>query len=68
MKERATFEDLALAQALALGIEHKCGVTDTLDFYWRPTASTAERCDLCERLFHAPLPAPLPTHWGPGEG
>jgi hypothetical protein len=36
---------------LAFGTEHKCGVTDTLDFYWRPRASTAERYDLCERLF-----------------
>ena len=30
--------------------------------------STAERYGLCERLVHARLPAPLPTHRGPGMG
>src|SRR5215831_13965486 len=56
-----------LVSAQALGTEHKCGVTDTLISFWRPMASTAERYGLCERLFHARLPAPLPTHWGPGK-
>ena len=31
-------EGPASAQALALETEHKCGVTDTLDCFWRPTA------------------------------
>ena len=51
--------------SFTLGTEHKCGVTDTLDFFGRPTASTAERPGLCGRLFYARLPAPLPTHRGP---
>jgi hypothetical protein len=54
-----------LASSQTLGTEHKCGITDTLDFYWRPTASTAERRGLCQRLIHARFPAPLPTHRGP---
>ena len=53
------------ADSFTLGTEHKCGVTDTLDFFGRPTASTAERPRLCGRLFYARLPAPLPTHRGP---
>jgi hypothetical protein len=56
------------SMALALGTEHKCGVTDTLDFFWQPTTSTTERYQLCGRLVHARLPAPLPTHRGPGMG
>jgi hypothetical protein len=59
------------SMTLALGTEHNCGVTDTLDFFWRPTTSTAERYQLyqlCGRLVHARLPAPLPTHRGPGMG
>ena len=44
---------------------NKCGVTDTLDCFWRATASTAERNRRCERLIHARIPAPLPTHRGP---
>ena len=58
-------DSLRLTSSQALGTEHKCGITDTLDFYWRPTASTAERRGLCQRLIHARFPAPLPTHWGP---
>jgi hypothetical protein len=55
----------ASAQALALETEHKCGVTDTLDCFWRPTAIDGGTKSLCERLVHARLPAPLPTHRGP---
>ena len=58
-------EGPASTQALAFGTGHKCGVTDTLDFFGLPTASTAERPRLCGRLFYARLPAPLPTHRGP---
>jgi hypothetical protein len=56
------------SMALALGTEHKCGVTDTLDFFWRPMAIDSGTYRLCERLVHARLPAPLPTHRGPGMG
>jgi hypothetical protein len=61
-------EGPASTQALAFGTGHKCGVTDTLDFFRRTMVSTAERYGLCERLVHARLPAPLPTHRGPGMG
>ena len=42
-------EGPASAQALALGTEHKCGVTETLDCFWRPTAIDGGTKSLCER-------------------
>jgi hypothetical protein len=65
MTLRATSRVRVAADSFTLGTEHKCGVTDTLDFFGQPTASTAERPRLCGRLFYARLPAPLPTHRGP---